>query len=582
MNAVSGSGPDDVWAVGYLNTGSMGTYKTLILHWDGAAWTHVLSPNVGDGDNSLWGVWASAEDDAWAVGNFQNYESGGSLIMHWDGVQWSVVPSPTFEYQCFLFKVVALAPDNIWAVGSVFGGPNITHRTLVLHYDGQTWSVVPSPNVSNNHHDLLGVWANSPADMWAVGEYIGNDGWNRNLTMHWDGVSWSIVNTPSVGEYGNRLANVHGTSANDVWAVGYYNTGRATLALHWDGVQWNVVPTPNWEGMKYQDLIGVVALSPTNVWAVGHYEYPVLGTLIERFSNPCTGGTPTLTPTFTPTPSPTSSPTSFASGTATAIATSTSLTQTPYTSPTAVGTASTSTATITIVPTTSPEPSPEISPTACTLEFADVPVGSTFYSYVRCLACRDIISGYVTGCETGSPCFRPQNSVTRGQTAKIVSNAAGFSEIAGEQQFEDVEPGSTFYNYIWRLASRGYISGYACGIEPAGICSPPLDRPYFLPSSDVSRGQLAKIVSNAAEFAEAPTGKQFEDVATGSTFYPFTYRLALHEVMSGYHCGTMPAGLCVQPNNLPYFLPVETATRGQSAKIVANTFYPDCDTLSQP
>ena len=81
--------------------------------------------------------------------------------------------------------------------------------------------------------------------------------------------------------------------------------------------------------------------------------------------------------------------------------------------------------------------------------------GSTFYDFVRCMACQGIINGYTSGCETGNPCFRPNNNVTRGQLSKIVSNAAGFTEPAGAQQFEDVPPGSTFFDFIWRLADRG-------------------------------------------------------------------------------------------------------------------------------
>jgi S-layer homology domain len=63
--------------------------------------------------------------------------------------------------------------------------------------------------------------------------------------------------------------------------------------------------------------------------------------------------------------------------------------------------------------------------TSCTITFSDVPPGSAFYDFVRCLACRDIISGYPDNT------FRPNSPVTRGQLSKIVSNSAGFSDPAG-------------------------------------------------------------------------------------------------------------------------------------------------------
>jgi hypothetical protein len=190
------------------------------------------------------------------------------------------------------------------------------------------------------------------------------------------------------------------------------------------------------------------------------------------------------------------------------------------------------------------------------------------------MACRGIINGYTTGCETGDPCFRPTNNVTRGQLSKIVANAAAFIEPAGAQQYEDVTPGSTFYDFVWRLANRGYVSGYTCGGpgEPCGVGN----LPYFRPNGNASRGQISKIVANAAQFIDPPGTQQFEDVAPGSTFYDFIQRLANHSVMGGYACGG-PGEPC-GTGNLPYFRPSNNATRGQTSKIVANAFFPNCST----
>jgi hypothetical protein len=205
-----------------------------------------------------------------------------------------------------------------------------------------------------------------------------------------------------------------------------------------------------------------------------------------------------------------------------------------------------------------------------------VPEGSTFYDFIRCMACRGIITGYTSGCETGDPCFRPNNNVTRGQLSKIVSNAAGFDDDPGGQQFEDVVEGSTFYDFIGRLANRDIIEGYACGGvgEP---CVPPGNMPYFRPNANVTRGQISKIVSEAAGYTDVPGDQQFEDVLPGSTFYDWIWRLADREIMSGYPCGGAGEP-CVAPNNFPYFRPANNATRGQASKIVANTFFPGCYT----
>jgi hypothetical protein len=218
-------------------------------------------------------------------------------------------------------------------------------------------------------------------------------------------------------------------------------------------------------------------------------------------------------------------------------------------------------------PTSAPTSTPSSTPTSCPIQFSDVPEDSPFYIFVRCLACQGIINGYPDGT------FRPADPVTRGQLSKIVSNAAGFSDTPGAQQFEDVLPGSTFYDFIWRLADREIISGYPCGSpgEPCGNTN----LPYFRPNSNITRGQLSKIVSNAAGLSDPPGTQLFEDVLPGSTFYDFIQRLANNEVMSGYPCGNPEP--CTPPLNLPYFRPASGATRGQAAKIISNTFFPNCN-----
>ncbi|HKP52328.1 MAG TPA: S-layer homology domain-containing protein [Chloroflexia bacterium] len=230
------------------------------------------------------------------------------------------------------------------------------------------------------------------------------------------------------------------------------------------------------------------------------------------------------------------------------------------------------TPTPTLIPTATTIPTATPIPTACTLSFSDVPEGSTFYPYVRCLACRGIVSGYSDGT------FHPNDDITRGQLAKIVSNAAGFADTPPGQVYEDVPTDNTFYVWIGRLTSRGVMSGYPCGTIPQEPCIAPDNRPYFRPDSNATRGQIAKIVSNAAGFGGTPLQQTFEDVLSSSTFYLWIERLASAGVMGGYPCGTMPGEPCVPPDNRPYFRPNNNATRGQVSKIVSGAFFPNCET----
>jgi uncharacterized delta-60 repeat protein len=243
------------------------------------------------------------------------------------------------------------------------------------------------------------------------------------------------------------------------------------------------------------------------------------------------------------------------------------------------------TLTPTPVPPSTPTPLPTTTPHAG--QFEDVPPPHPFYTYVECMGTRGIIAGYPCGgafepCvgPANKPYFRPNNSVTRGQVAKIIGSAAGFAEPipSTQQTFADVPPGSTFYLPIERLAGRSIVGGYPCG-GPFEPCQPPLNRPYFRPNNPVTRGQLAKIAASAANDTETPTGQTFQDVSPGSTFWVWIERMASRGVIGGYPCGGAGEP-CLPPGNRPYYRPGNPVTRGQTAKIATNTFFPGCQEAS--
>jgi len=215
---------------------------------------------------------------------------------------------------------------------------------------------------------------------------------------------------------------------------------------------------------------------------------------------------------------------------------------------------------------------PTPTPTACPIEFTDVPSGSTFYPYVRCLACRAVLGGYPDGT------FRPNDNLSRGQAAKIVSNAAGFSDDIPptQQTFTDVPPGSTFWVYVERGYAHGVFSGYPCG--GAGEPCDPQQRPYYRPGNNLSRGQLAKVATNGAGYIDqiSPDQASFIDVPADDPFWIYVERAVAHSIISGYPCGG--GGEPCDEYNRPYYRPAANVSRGQTAKIVSSTFFPDCQT----
>lgn len=286
LQDVAAISPNDIWAVGVYSSPQYASGgETLTLHWDGTGWRRIPSPSPGTGGRlvGLNGIAAIASDDVWAVGSY--YESAKErtpqgqriLILHWDGNTWSLVPSPNPDGGGSLNDVAAVSANDVWAVGWYF--TNCGRRALILHWDGASWNEVPSPfPYPGDNIELRGIAALAADDIWAVGINSG-----QTLTIHWDGVRWSVVPSPSVG-MSSQLDDVAAVSADDVWAVGYTNWWwgwkMAALILHWDGTGWD----STWLDVQWSAaLSGITALAPDDVWAVGRY-----------FSCPFTWGKPLI------------------------------------------------------------------------------------------------------------------------------------------------------------------------------------------------------------------------------------------------------------------------------------------------
>jgi len=551
LKGVSAVSSSDVWAVGDYSNGFPD--QTVTEHWNGSSWSLASSPNVGTYGNYLKGVIAISGSDVWAVGYYYNGTVNRTLTEHWNGSTWSVVSSPNIgTYGNYLYGVAAAAGSDVWAVGYDDA------TTVIEHWNGSAWSVASSPNPGCSNY-LYGVAAKSANDVWAVGGYTPSAGLSQTLVEHWNGSTWSVVASPSPCASDNSLAGVVAVSSSDVWAVGSCSEDAVfgTLIEQWNGSAWSVVSDTYGDG----SLAGVVSVSSSDVWAVGYSSGLAPQTIVKHWNGSAWS--------VVSSPNP-----STGSNTLSCLAAVSS------SDVWAVGSYAGTGLSQTLVARYNPCPG------ACSLQFEDVPTPSTFYAYVQCLACRGIINGYACG-GSGEPCnpthdpyFRPNANVSRGQIAKIVALAANIQTPVSGQTFEDMPPGSTFYTYTEQLYALGVMNGYACGAV-GDPCNPPANRPYFRPNAYASRGQIAKIDSNTAGYQDPPVGRNFEDVSVGSTFYTYTQRLTGRGVMSGYSCGGVGEA-CVPPGNLPYFRPNAYVTRGQTSKIVANTFFPNCQTPSRP
>jgi len=276
LSAVAAISPNDVWAVGYYN--NYQGFQTLTEHWDGSSWSFVPSPNSsGSNGNYLLGVAAISAGDVWAVGEDDN--AGKALIEHWDGTSWSIVSSPTIGLYSSLIGITAIATNDVWAVGTYednSGGLS----PLIEHWDGTSWSVIPSPNPPGSptlgHIYLLGVTALSSKNIWVVG-YVtdpGNDPL-QTLIEHWNGTKWSIIPSPNLGTRYIELRSVAAMAPNNIWAVGFSEDTSGdyyTLVEHWNGSSWNVTNSPDSADNPSSDLFGITVVRANSrdvAWAVG-------------------------------------------------------------------------------------------------------------------------------------------------------------------------------------------------------------------------------------------------------------------------------------------------------------------------
>ena len=278
LSGVAAVSANDIWTVGEYNP-SGNAWETLIEQWNGSAWSVVQSPNGLAANNYLSAISIISASDIWAVGYSSFSPSPGvqTLTEHWDGTSWSIVSSPNLYLETgynYLYSVTAIASNDMWAVGDAYSGSCGGQQTLTMHWDGSQWTIVASPSqggtTANNF--LYGVAAAASNDVWAVGYYSSGSGAQLPIIMHWDGNSWSVISNPNQGPYDNFLYAVTEPSPNDVWAVGNYYTGATsgvlynTLVLHWHGRQWNIIPSSGRANMQTSILYGLVLTSSQEAW----------------------------------------------------------------------------------------------------------------------------------------------------------------------------------------------------------------------------------------------------------------------------------------------------------------------------
>jgi len=189
LYSMSGSAPNDIWAVG-----PGGGLDKTIYHFDGTSWTtdgisRPVSPEA---------IFALSKNNIWIAGM-------GGEIWSYDGQIWKRVfgfDRPVGEAINF-FKIWGDSPTNIFATG--FSGPPENMTSIIVHFDGVNWKLNEFPKLkynmvlikrdpANNKYYLSGV-ENEPdgGEIFGLFEYDGKDSLKQIFKGTEEQTGWSFI-----------------------------------------------------------------------------------------------------------------------------------------------------------------------------------------------------------------------------------------------------------------------------------------------------------------------------------------------------------------------------------------------------
>jgi hypothetical protein len=261
-------GTSTAWAVGYSYDSSLAAYRTMTQFFNGTSWSIVSSANASaTGHSQLNRVDATSASNVWAI---------GSLVERYDGSRWAATSSPA---GVALRGLDVVSPTEVWIAG--YSGSAAT----VSQLKNGTWTTRYTQASTGRHLTVFEAIAVDPSgQVWAVG-------WDRDynapgrpvssLVVHFDGTSWTRETTPNPANR-NTLNDVVALGNGKVFAVGVAQDTSGggitprSLMLRRDGT-WSSLTVPPGETGSQDQLLSVAAVSSTSVWSVGYYSSPSSG-----------------------------------------------------------------------------------------------------------------------------------------------------------------------------------------------------------------------------------------------------------------------------------------------------------------
>lgn len=177
LNAIACTARSNCWAAGFFAPSTSRPNQTLTEHWNGRAWSVVPSADTSPTQvNFLRSLACVAISDCWAAGEFNSGSRELTLTEHWNGKAWSIVVSSNRSraQSNFLNALACVSGSDCWVAGFSIAGMSTPDQTLTEHWDGSAWSIVASPDAGVNlNNELSGAACTATLNCWVVGQVQG-------------------------------------------------------------------------------------------------------------------------------------------------------------------------------------------------------------------------------------------------------------------------------------------------------------------------------------------------------------------------------------------------------------------------
>ncbi len=267
-----------IWATDRANVWIVGDEG--ILHFDGAVWKEVRS----NSRTPMYGIVGDGENTVYAAGTNQ---AGQVNVLTWNGSNWTKMDLGDLSNTSGVAYDITMDENgHLWLVGAALDVAKNPIGSLVMIFDGDTWSIIDS--------DFSGTWNTIAIDktgrVWMGGDsgtvgyfdegsgrVVFTTGLFGDKAIKGIDVSESILRV--VGEFGLNgvyragmwrleqtplpetvsavIPTVREFADDQVWV------GGDRFVMHWSGIDWGVAPLSG-------QIIDFHYISSNQIWALGN------------------------------------------------------------------------------------------------------------------------------------------------------------------------------------------------------------------------------------------------------------------------------------------------------------------------